>query len=314
MRGRIDFACLKRDINLAEYAAFMGYENDRKKSTLNSIVMREGHTDKIIISRRGGVWVYFSVYDDRDNGNIIDFVKNRTGKSLYEIGRGLHVWLNGNIDRPKPGSYAAQLYEQKPDPRRIKRLFSYCSHAAGHTWLKSRGITEEVLKSPRFYGRVFQGHFRNAVFPHFKQGVVCGLELRNENTYLFVRGSEKTLWRSNIRKKDDHMIIAEAPVDAISYQILHSLNAAFYVATGGGISRQQSDIVRKAITDLLRIKKISLITDNDKSGDKLTNRLSRVINEAGYEGVLTRHSPDIRGFDWNDVLKTQHVKNEFTFI
>ena len=302
MIDKLDFSRLKQEINLTQYAAYMGYEIDRRKSTRNSIAMRLDNADKVIISKRQGTWVYFSVYDDKDNGTVIDFVKNRTTKSLFEIGQELHIWLGGNIALPEPKNYVQHVEEKKPEPERIKRLFNYCSPATNHAYLKRRGITEAVLRSARFCGRVFQDRYKNAVFPHFKERKVCGLELKGENTGLFVRGSEKTLWRSNIRKNDNTLIISESPINAISYQILHSLRTAFYVSTGGGFSAQQGDTIRKLV-ELPMIKKITLIMDNDQGGDILTKRLNTVINDAGYNGEITNHCPNARGFDWNDVLK-----------
>ncbi len=54
MTHRYDFSRFKSDINLTQYAAHLGYEVDKKKSTRSSIAMRNGG-DKIIISKRGHV-------------------------------------------------------------------------------------------------------------------------------------------------------------------------------------------------------------------------------------------------------------------
>ncbi|MEO9804790.1 MAG: toprim domain-containing protein [Reichenbachiella sp.] len=302
---KIDFSSFKHQINLTQYAAYLGYEIDRKKSTRNSIAMRKGSKDKIIISKRSGNWIYFSVYDDQDSGTIVDFIKNRTSKSLFEISQELQVWISGNIALPEPTKYVGHVEERQPDPRRIQRLFNYCTPACGHEYLKNRGITAEALKSPRFSGRVFQDRFNNAVFPHFKEKQVCALELKGKNIDLFVGGSEKTLWRSNTRKGDDTLIISETPIDALSYQILHALRSAFYTSTCGGFSPLQSDIIRKLVTDLSWVNKVILITDNDDGGDAITGRLNNIVTSTNYTGSLTRHSPNVRGLDWNDVLRNR---------
>ncbi len=305
MTSNLEFPRFKQEINLTQYAASLGYEIDRRKSTRQSIAMRKGNEDKIIISRQNGNWVYFSVYDDNDNGTIIDFAKNRTNKSLFEIGRELQVWIGGNINLPEPTRYVSDVQEKQPDPRRIRRLFNYCSPAYDHEYLNSRGITAETLTSPRFSRRVFQDRFRNAVFPHFKGKQICGLELKGKNADFFVRGSEKTLWRSNTRRNDDTLIISETPIDALSYQILHSLDNAFYAATSGGFSPQLAGCLSKLFDNITRIKKVILITDNDGGGDTLTTKLTEIINQSKFSGTIDRCSPDTRGLDWNDVLKKQ---------
>lgn len=302
---KIEFSRFKYEMNLTDYAARLGYKIDRKKSTQNSIAMRLGIADKIIISKRNGAWVYFSVYDNKDSGTIVDFIRNRTDKSLFEIGTELQTWLDGHISFTPASSYNFTPQERKPEPARIKRLFTYCSQATNHTYLKGRSITEEILRSPRFEGRVFQDRHKNAVFPHFKNGSVCGLELKGKNTDLFVRGSEKTLWRSNVKKDDNSLIISEAPIDAMSYHILHGLTSAFYIATCGGFSSKQSALLQEIFNKLPQIKDTLIITDHNEGGDRLAHRLKLVIEETDFKGRLSRHSPDLHGQDWNDVLKAQ---------
>ena len=305
MKYKIEFARFKHEINFIQYAQSLGYEIDQKKTTRHSIAMRQGISDKIIVSKKNGRFIYFSVYDQRDCGAIIDFIQNRTPKSLFEIGKELQLWLDGFVDISPPHPSINLSDAETYDPARISRLFNYCSLARNHAYLKSRGITQDVLKSSRFAGRVFQDKYKNAVFPHFKNGHACGLELKGKNISLFVRGSEKTLWRSNFFKNDDRLVIAEAPIDAISYQILHNLSTAFYVATSGGFSKTQSNLIKRFIEDFNQFKTITIATDNNVGGDQITKRLYRIIQGTKFKGRIKRHSPDQNGQDWNNVLKDQ---------
>ncbi len=298
-----DYPRFKQDINLTQYAAHMGYEIDRKKSTRSSIAMRNG-ADKVIISRRGGNWVYFSVSDDSDNGTIINFIENRTRKTIGEIGQELNTWLGGAIQLPQPQNYAPLVAEQKSDPARIRQIFQKCRVVTKHAYLESRGITEALLSSERFTGRVFKDRYNNAVFPHYSGKGVCALELKNAEKCIFVRGSEKTLWRSNTKADDNTLVIAEAVIDVLSYHQLFNLENALYVATGGGMSPEQGRIIRLAAQNLPALKTITLITDNDEGGDKLTAKLKAIIAESGFKGEVIRHSPQGRGDDWNDVLNS----------
>ncbi len=300
MASSLDFKSLKQNIDLTQYAAYLGYQIDKKKSTRTSVAMHKDKSDKIIISKSNGTWIYFSVYDDSDNGTILDFIKNRTGRSIYQIGRELESWLGQGVEISN--QYEPYLKEKSFEPQRIQRLFNYCKPAYNHAYLHSRGITNETLRSPRFINRVFQDQFKNAVFPHFSKGKICGLELKGENTDLFVRGSEKTLWRSNRMMDDDTLIIAETPIDAISYHLIHGLKSGFYTATCGGFSSKQGLIIQNLLTELDWVKSVILATDNDKGGDKITTRLERLISNVEYSGELRRHSPTKRGCDWNDVL------------
>src|SRR5713101_4904697 len=75
----------KRDIDIRQLAASLGYAIDKRDSWRGSTVMRRG-ADKIVVKRnRNNHYVYFSVRDDRDNGTIIDFVQGRQKLSLGAV-------------------------------------------------------------------------------------------------------------------------------------------------------------------------------------------------------------------------------------
>lgn len=308
MTHQLEFSRFKSEINLTQYAAHLGYEIDRKKSTRSSIAMRNG-ADKIIISRRGALWVYFSVSDDNDNGTIIDFAEKRTNKSLKEIGRELQSWIGGNAPMPEPKNYVQEVEPQEYDPARVANVFKRCRPAQNHAYLESRGLAGGVLSSPRFTGRIFTDRYQNAAFPHYHGKGICGLELKNADKALFVRGSEKTLWRSNAGAGDETLILSEAVIDALSHAVLFPNETAIYAATGGGMSPEQAEIIKQAAQGIKSLKRIALITDNDLGGDRLTDKILKAIEDGGFSGEVTRHSPEQRGDDWNDVLTTQKKRN-----
>ncbi len=299
---KTDYSRFKKDINLTRYAAAMGYEIDRAKSTGSSVAMKHSNGDKIIISKRGNIWVYFCVYDDLDNGTIIDFISKRTGKSIGEIGRELDIWLGGGISLPPPKDYVRKVQEHEFDPQRVELVFKRCRMAVKHRYLAGRGITGAVLSSSRFAGRVFSDCYQNAAFPHYAAGELCGLELKSAERAVFVRGSKKTFWRSNVRAGDNTLVISEAVIDALSYHQMFPTENSLYVATGGGMSPEQARIIREFITGFSGLQNIISITDNDQGGDKLHTKLVTVIEGSKFPGQLKRHSPMQRGMDWNDVL------------
>ena len=304
MQSSFDYSRFKAEINLTQYAAYLGYEIDRKKSTRSSIAMRNG-ADKIIISRRGALWVYFSVSDDSDNGTIIDFAEKRTNKSLKEIGQDLQSWIGGCVPLPAPQHYVGDVEEQSFDPKRVMMIFRKCRVIKAHPYLEGRGLKDSLLSSPRFIGRIYKDRYGNVAFPHYNENGLCGLELKNTDRALFVRGSEKTFWRSNIRAGDDTLILGEAVIDALSYATLFSNENAVYGATGGGMSPEQAALIGFFLKNRPTLKRIILITDNDDGGDRLTDKILDAIKTSGFCSEVMRHSPDRRGDDWNDVLTTQ---------
>lgn len=265
--------------------------------------MKHSGGDKIIISKRGASWVYFSVHDDQDNGTIIDFIENRSGKTIREIGCELSSWLGGGVAMPPPACYVPEVKEQEFDPRRVERIFSGCKPAFYHPYLARRGLYKAVLSSPRFAGRIYTDRHGNAVFPHYEQGQLCGLELKGPERAVFVRGSKKTFWRSALNPEDKTLVISEAVIDAISYHIVYPDPQAFYIATGGGMSAEQGTLIQTFVQNYAKINSVLIITDHDAGGDRLAEKLQSVLEQTRLSGSIKRHSPAQQGQDWNDVLR-----------
>ena len=203
---------------------------------------------------------------------------------------------------PEPKAYVREVAEQEYDLVRVARVFKKCCPVKYHAYLDNRGVSGAVLSSPRFVDRIYTDRYQNAVFPHYGGNRICGLELKSAEKAIFVRGSEKTLWRSNIRAGDTCLILSEAVIDALSYFLLFSDENSIYGATGGSLSSEQMALICKFLEQNPKIRRVLIITDNDKGGDRLTDKIQNAIKESDFCGQITRHSPDVRGHDWNDVL------------
>lgn len=299
---KYDFAVFKQSVNLSQYAAGQGYELDRKKSTRSSLVMRHAASgDKIIVSKKGANWVYFSVANDADNGTIVDFIANRTAKTLPEIGRELAAWTGGAGVLPV---YALpDVQEQVYDRSRITKAFGWMKPITAHPYLiTERKIPADVLNHPRFAGRIFQDRYGNAVFPHEDGQGVCGLELKNADKGVFMRGSEKALWLGNIDPADTVLTLGEAAIDALSHFALFRLQSASYGAVSGGMKDKQFGFLVAIIEKMPKLEKIILAVDNDEGGKKIASRIETYL--AGkFAGEIIRHVPEWEDMDWNEVLK-----------
>lgn len=300
---KYDFTAFKQSVNLSQYAATQGYELDRKKSTRSSLVMRHANGDKIIVSKKGANWVYFSVHDDRDNGTIVDFIEKRTSKSLTAIGRELAAWSGGAGVLPVYS--LPDVQEQVYDLERIRRAFQWMRPATAHPYLlETRQIPADVLKDSRFAGRIFQDRYGNVVFPHQNGQGICGLELKNHDKGVFMRGSEKALWLGNINPADTSLILAEAAIDALShFALFRPLNAS-YGAVSGGMKDSQFDCLVDIIQKMPRLERIVLAVDHDQGGEKIAKRIEAYLARK-FTGEIVRHIPEQEGMDWNDVLRAQ---------
>lgn len=190
----------KRNIDLREFAAGMGYALDRHDSWRGSAVVRNASDDKIVIKRESdGHFVYFSLRDDRDNGTIIDFLQKRKTLRLVDVRRQLRAWLGRPASPPGTSLPAWSKLEPTPKDRAgVEMRFQKMAKAPEHPYLvETRGLSPALLSSPRFGGRIRIDDNRNAVFPHFDQTGLCGYELKNRTFTGFAKGGEKGLWMTH---------------------------------------------------------------------------------------------------------------------
>lgn len=177
----------KRDIDLRQFAASLGYQTDKRESWRGSAVLRRGG-DKIVVKRnRNGHYVFFSVRDDRDKGTIIDFLQGRERVSLGEARKILRPWI-GRPSLPM----LSPLEPSSKDRMRVEREYRLMATCPRHPYLEyGRSIPAAVLSSSRFAGRVQIDRRRNAVFPHFDSEGLCGYEIKNQGFTGFAAGGER---------------------------------------------------------------------------------------------------------------------------
>lgn len=295
---------LKRTINLIEYAAFSGYELDRKESCRTSAVMRSRGGDKIIISRsEQGHWIYFSVRDEGDNGTIIDFIQTRTGRHFGQVCQALRAWTGSSLPIAND---AAKIKASSKDQKRIVAVFARFKPINGRQhYLERRGIPVTTLSSPRFADKIRTDEKQNVIFPHFDKTGLCGYEIKNTTFTGFSKGGSKGLWFSQIKKSDNRLVIAESAIDALSFAALFPNHKTRYTSIGGALSPKQPELIKGAAAKLPSNSEILIATDADNAGDKLAEQIRKFIEAAGRQDItVTRAKPPTAGSDWNDQLQT----------
>lgn len=294
----------KTAINLTEYAAFCGYELDRKESSRNSVVMRHVSGDKIIIARGADRhWIYFSVRDERDNGTIIDFLSYRQRLNLGQIRKALRPWIGQGASPPRPPvkAYVPELEPISRDQAHVLAAFARMRPVTRHAYLERRGILPELLASEQFTESVFADAHGNAVFPHYDLDGLCGYEIKNEGFTGFAKGGEKGLWISAANPGFARLVIAESAIDALSHAILFPDETARYASTAGKMNKTQPELIRAAILRLPAEGQVIAATDADAQGRELAHAI-RIITEAAGR-TFTLHQPPKEGTDWNDRLR-----------
>ncbi len=294
----------KSEINLSEFAASYGYELDRAKSSRNSAVMRKGD-DKIIIARaETNHYIYFSRHDDRDNGTIIDFIQNRTGKNLGEIRKELRPWIGeGRIPTPEIRQYQKSITITQKDQAKVIQNFATFKEINTLPYLNWRGIPDDVINDPRFKGRIFRDQRRNAIFPHFNETGLCGYEIKNKNYTGFASGGEKTVWVSQCFKGDKTLVFTESAIEALSHFTLYRNPEQRYVSISGSWSEEAEEFMMKIIK-AFKGENLLLAFNNDEAGHDLAEKLRAAIAERKlHQFNVLEVFPDTVGYDWNDILR-----------
>lgn len=300
----------KTEISLAEYAAAVGYEIDRRESSRSSIVMRRAE-DKIIVSTdQDGHWIYFSVRDAADHGSIIDFVQRRNpGLNLGQVRKEFRPWLlSGTSFSYRP--HQSEIEKPEPTTRDRQQVLAAWmlmrpAQAQGrHHYLENgRKLKPETLADPRFVSVVWTDGKGNAVFPHYDGQGLAGFELKNEGFTGFSRNGRKAVWGSGNLAHASRVVLVESAIDAMSHAQLCQDKDAAYLSTGGSMSNHQRELVRSVLVKTAgRGAEIVIATDNDEGGEKLAEELSRLV-PAGL-CRCRREIPSCK--DWNDQLKGIH--------
>ena len=218
----------KTKINLVEYAQSKGYQYISKQSSRNSAVLAHDNGDKIVVATDSdGHGVYFSVFDDADNGTIIDFIQYRDHVGLSQVRQELNNWLNRS--RTQPDKYIPRAKPQPVNSDRLKIIKAASSFKVvqSHPYLEKRGIDKSTLKSDRFIGTVAIDNRGNAIFPHYDGNGMTGFTVKNENYTGFSKGGTKALWKSKQKESDRRLVIVESAIDAMSYHQLYGKDNSY---------------------------------------------------------------------------------------
>ena len=295
----------KTQINLVKYAQAQGYEIDKKKTSVNCVVLKDNHGDKILVGLNQGDNHYFysSVNNDRDNGSIIDFIQNRRNLNLGEVRKELRPWIN-NTYYPSytPKESTPKLIPTTQDRHRILTQFEGFQVIETHPYLNRRGISQQTTNDPRFRGRIYTDSRNNVIFPHLDREGVCGYEIRNQQFKGFSKGGTKGLWSSRGFPTDMTLVICESPLDCLSYHQLFPNENTRYFATGGTLSETQKGLIQGAFEKFHgRGGEIIIATDKDKGGQEIAQELKNIAPEtAQISRVVSNHHKD-----WNETLIAQ---------
>lgn len=306
---------IKREVNLIQLAASMGYVLDKEKSSKTWAVMdREG--DKILIKNspnQEGHWMYKSLSDEREKGTIVDFMLKRGFG--YPCMRGLiSSHLDGRILEEQK-KLSVELKDEKGQTYVAQSfLAKVVEHNQGN-YLQSRGIQRDTYAP-------FQGQGLKvgdqAVFALYEglnaqgEGKICStisyrFTLEGTDQLASKKYFQKGLPRGLAVLKEPHasvskIVVTESPIDALSHKQIHNEPAGtMYLSTCGSLTGKIKGELRNVFAatkehDL----SIVLAFDNDKPGKQMQKEISSM---AHGQLAKTQVSVPMQGKDWNQLLQ-----------
>lgn len=305
----------KTQIDLVHYAQNNGYQPDKKKSSVNCIVLKDDLGDKILIGldRTDRHYFYYSLTNETDKGSIIDFVQKRKNLNLGEVRKELRPWIQQSSDltNSKVNSKAKnKIYKKSEtkliptDKNRTQILLQIEQHQTinNHPYLNQRGIKKTTIDNSRFQGTIYRDKNNNVIFPHQDREGVSGYEIRNQKFKGFSTGGTKGLWTSRSGSQDRKLVICESPIDCLSYHQLFPDEQTRYFATSGTLSQKQKNLLQSAFEKISQKGgEIIIATDRDEPGKKLSQELAEIAPETAQ---ISRHVPKYQK-DWNEALNAQ---------
>jgi hypothetical protein len=294
----------KKNINFIHFASEQyGYSvlEDQTLDGGSCVVLRKEKGDKIIVveSAKTGHWIYFHVGDDADRGTIIDFVKFREPtKNIGHIRVMLRPWCN--ISLPDDLKRFKKL--KSSGFMRKSVIYKYNGMKEEFpVFLRSRGLSEDLIKSSIFSTKILSDDYGNAIFPHWDDHGICGYEIKNNDKSLFCKNGKRTYWSSN--NVDSHdVFISESAIDCLSFAQLYPNKEYFYISVGGAVSGVQQVTLKNHLKNKLSIY---IGVDNDESGDNYVELFKELF---GDQKIIDCRPPK-KYSDWNDVLKFENMEH-----
>ena len=277
---------------------------DRKESTRNALKYRRGKGEILIVNHEGRGW-----WDPQSaaKGDIFDLVQYldprlNFGRVRRELRRVVGVVplfpeIPFGPDETGPDMPVALRW------RRRRRL-----HHGSPVWsylTASRRLPAYVLDAAAAVDVLREGPYGSAWFAHRDDdGAVTHVEIRGPGFKGSLRGGAKTLFRlpgavSACRR----LVIAEAPIDALSLAAIENIRAdTLYVATGGGMGPATVRVIEQLLRRLAPLPGacVAGATDANPVGERYADRHAELAAGAGVP--FERLRPPL-GTDWNDVLQ-----------
>jgi hypothetical protein len=204
--------------------------------------------------------------------------------------------------KPAPDVQCAVKWERRQLPRVGSPTWRYLT--------ETRHLPALVVSAAISAGMLREGPHGSAWFAHRdNEGRLTGIEMRGPEYRGFSPGGEKTLfrlpgWRCTSLVSVKRLVVAEAPIDAMSVATIeHLRDDTLYTATAGGMGSGTLAALERELQALAAQEggKLAIATDNDSAGQGYADRLTEMARAVDLK--VRCLLPANGAKDWNDVLR-----------
>jgi len=285
---------------------------DRGASTKNSLKYRRGKGEILIVVHDGRGW-----WDPTSDakGDIFSLVQHfQPNLNFGEVRKVLRRFTGRPDPEPEPRRKVQETRSQPAVPiaRRWVERPQLTKTSPTWTYLtRERALSDRLLALAGREDVVREGPRASAWFAHKDEhGKITHIETRGPEFKGSLRGGTKSLFRfPGGRPPHARLLIAEAPIDALSRAAIEGIRAdTLYAAIGGGMGPgtiAAIEEILKGSAETSRRLGVEFLctsaTDANSAGDHYAARHETLAIRAGVP--FERSRPSIEGGDWNDVLK-----------
>ena len=294
----------------------VGWRVDEAESTRNAVKYRRGPGEIIIVNHEGKGW--WDPTSDK-SGDVFTLAQHLNPQMDFGEARRLLRSLAGiapsypafdrNAQKEKPEIPVADRWDKRPALSEGSAAWRYLSD--------QRGLDADTISAASRQGAIKEGPYGSAWFAHRDQsGKIVGIESRGPDYHGFSKGGDKTLFRFRPgaeapgTEPPSRIAVAEGAIDALSLAQLERAKSGgafrtdtMYVATGGGIGPHSIEALKSALAALpaTAASRMTIATDNDITGDRMSERLHEIAREAGVPATRLKPPGPIK--DWNEQVQ-----------
>jgi hypothetical protein len=277
---------------------------DRVESTVRSLKYRRSEGEILIVNHGGRGW-----WDPQSEakGDVFDLVQHLDPRLNFgQVRQVLRAYMNIPPTYPEVRSIGrrpniqiviAKKWAMRPSLSRAGPAWRYLN--------QQRALPEATLAAAAAADVIREGPYGSAWFAHRDAaGTVTHVEVRGPDFKGSLAGGSKTLFRFSCGSSRTRLVLAEAPIDALSIASLEHIGPdTLYAATGGGMGPRTIHEIERLLGQMSHSRSSVLCSaaDANPAGERYADHHALLAAAAGIR--FERLLPTIPNGDWNDVLR-----------